>query len=97
MLPLSLTNSFAVFKLSVLTSLLNKFSACLFERIFVASLTPAITSALSEILIFAALILTSFLARTIPSICTVPVPGALNFDSQSFIKEGLDKSLLYFS
>ena len=43
-LPLSFAKAFA-FKLSVLTSLLNKASACIFERIFVASFTPDITSA----------------------------------------------------
>ena len=80
-LPLSFEKPFAGFRLSVFTSLLNKFSACIFERIFVESFTPAIISALSVIFTLAALISIAFLAKTFPSTWTVPVPGTLSLDS----------------
>ena len=80
-LPLSFEKPFAGFRLSVFTSLLNKFSACIFERIFVESFTPAIISALSVIFTLAALMSIAFLAKTFPSIWTVPVPGTLSLDS----------------
>lgn len=67
-------------KLSVFTSLLNKASACAFEVILVASLTPAITSPVLETFTSAALISTKLRAKTLPSIVTLPVPGALNLD-----------------
>ena len=87
-LPLSFLNEFAGFKLSVLTSLLNKAAACLLELNFVASSTPAIILALVAILTSAALISTKLRARTLPSIVTEPVPCSLNSSLKFFNKEG---------